>query len=281
MKQILEKYNLERIDYLRNNKDQITEDVLTELRSYGVSGKQIALDILEKRDDENLSEIHMQEIVKCINDVIYFKDNYLLVLNKDELQDKFLKAIKVNQKTQITSARCTKKSYAAAIYALWQFNFFTGKTIGIVASNQSTAKNTISNISNLYTRIPSWMQMPAKHLKTSITSKEGNNRIIIDSINENAFRGLSLDVLVIDNLSMVKSSKFYEFFAAVFPSIVQKIDYKIIAIEENPDINLNFFEVNEDTVLPVIEEPVITEKPILRRSFTTMLKDFFKKIFRF
>lgn len=281
MKQILEKYNLERIDYLRNNKDQITEEVLTELRSYGTSGKQIALDILEKRDDENLSEIHMQEIVKCINDVIYFKDNYLLVLNKDELQDKFLKAIKMNQKTQITSARSTKKSYAAAIYALWQFNFYTRKTIGIVASNQSIAKDIISNISNLYSKIPSWMQMPAKHLKTSIVSKEGNNRIIIDSINENAFRGLSLDVLVIDNLSMVKSSKFYEFFAAVFPSIVQKVDYKIIAIEENIDINLKFFEVNEDTVLPVIEDPVVTENPILRRSFGTVLKDFIKKIFSF
>ena len=74
MQKILENYNLERIDYLRNNKTTITDEILKELRSHGVAGKQIALDILELKEDEQIQDIHCIEIQKCREDLFYFKD---------------------------------------------------------------------------------------------------------------------------------------------------------------------------------------------------------------
>ena len=80
MQELVNKYNLERIDYLRNNKKEITSDILEDLRSYGIAGKQIAIDILELKEDERVSPVHLEEIQKCRDDVFYFKDNYLLIL---------------------------------------------------------------------------------------------------------------------------------------------------------------------------------------------------------
>jgi len=96
----------ETIEYLKSNKNEITEELLELLRSYGNEGKQIALDILDLPMDEEqyyldafsnritfngnrrlkksftkmpVSEIHKIEMEKCEADVHYFKDNYVKI----------------------------------------------------------------------------------------------------------------------------------------------------------------------------------------------------------
>lgn len=267
MLELTEKYNLDRINYLKQNKSKITEEILDELRSFGLAGKQIALDILELEKNENIQDIHCIEIQKCREDLFYFKENYLLVLSKDELQDKMLKAILTNKRVQITSVRQTKKSYAAVLYALHQFNFEVKKTIGIAGDRYETAKYRISDITNLYNQLPEWMRIPAKNLKTSMLSEAGV-QIIIDKVDECSFRGRTLNTLIIDNLATAKSNKLEEFFNSVIPSMSAIKDSKIIAIENNT-IPFGFTEVNENTIL---EAPVKVEKPILRRTFKQIIK---------
>lgn len=274
MLELTEKYNLDRINYLKQNKSKITEEILDELRSFGLAGKQIALDILDLEKNENIQDIQCIEIQKCREDLFYFKDNYLLVLNKDELQDKMLKAIITNKKVQLTSVRQTKKSYAAVIYALHQFNFEVKKTIGIAGDRYETAKYRISDITNLYNHLPLWMKVPARNLKTSMTSEAGV-QIIIDKVDEKAFRGRTLNTLIIDNLASAKSNKLEEFFNSVIPSMSAIKDSKIIAIENNT-IPLGFTEVNENTIL---EAPVKVEKPILRRTFKQIIKDIIESLY--
>lgn len=274
MLELTEKYNLDRINYLKQNKSKITEGILDELRSFGLAGKQIALDILELEKNENIQDIHCIEIQKCREDLFYFKENYLLVLSKDELQDKMLKAILTNKRVQITSVRQTKKSYAAVLYALHQFNFEVKKTIGIAGDRYETAKYRISDITNLYNQLPEWMRIPAKNLKTSMLSEAGV-QIIIDKVDEYAFRGRTLNTLVIDNLATAKSNKLQEFFNSVIPSMSAIDDSKIIAIENNT-MPFKFTEVNENTIL---EAPVKVEKPILRRTFKQIIKDIIESLY--
>lgn len=97
------------VDFLKNNKDQITTELLEELRSFGNAGKQLALDILDfPKDSEqyyldsfgnrisfngnrkikkpftklDLSSIHIQELERCATDIHYFKDNYIKIRTK-------------------------------------------------------------------------------------------------------------------------------------------------------------------------------------------------------
>ena len=279
MQELVNKYNLERIDYLRNNKKEITSDILEDLRSYGIAGKQIAVDILELKEDERVSPVHLEEIQKCRDDVFYFKDNYILILNPDELQNKLIKSISKYQKVQITSSRQTKKTYAAVIYALHQFNFTRDKIIGVVSSKSVFTKEFISNATNLYNQIPSWMKIKARNLKTSMTS-EMNVKIIIDIADEKSFRGYSLDTLIIENAGHIKPTNLRECLEAVLSSISYQKDNKIIVLEKNEITPADFIEINESTNLEHLESPVQTEKPILKRTLKEILKDFFRSLYK-
>lgn len=278
MQKILENYNLERIDYLRNNKTEITDEILKELRSHGVAGKQIALDILELKEDEQIQDIHCIEIQKCREDLFYFKDNYILILNPDELQDKLIKSISKYKKVQITSGRSTKKTYAAVIYALHQFNFARDKIIGIVSGKSIFAKEFILNTTNLYNQIPSWMKVKARNLKTSMTS-EMNVKIIIDIADEMCFRGYSLNTLIIENALTIKSNNLRECLESILPCMNGK-DKKIIVLEKNEITPADFIEINESTNLEDLEEPIQTEKPILKRTLKKILKDLIEPLYK-
>ena len=279
MQKILENYDLERINYLRNNKNEITDEILKELRSYGVAGKQIALDILELKEDEQIQDIHCIEIQKCREDLFYFKDNYILILNPDELQNKLIKSISKYHKVQITSGRSTKKTYAAVIYALHQFNFARDKIIGVVSSKSVFTKEFISNATNLYNQIPSWMKIKARNLKTSMTS-EMNVRIIIDLADENCFRGYSLNTLIVENAGHIKPTNLRECLDNVMPGIVYDTNYKIIALEKNEITPADFIEINESTNLTDLESPVQTEKPIIKRTFKQIIMNFIESLYK-
>lgn len=272
-------YNLERIDYLRNNKNKITNEILTELRSYGIAGKQIALDILELKEDEKISNIHVQEIKKCQDDVFYFKDNYILILNPDELQNKLIKSISKYQKVQITSGRSTKKTYAAVVYALWEFNFARDKIIGVVSSKSAFTKEFISCTSNLYNQIPSWMKVKARNLKTSMTS-EMNVKIIIDIADENCFCGYSLITLIVENAGLIKPANLRECLDNIMPGMIYHKDNKIIVLEKNEITPADFVEINESTNLEDLEDPIKTEKPILKRTLKEIVKDFLESLYK-
>lgn len=265
-------YNLERIEFLMNNKSKITEEILTDLRSYGLSGKQIALDLLEIKDDETIQDIHCIEIEKCKNDVFYFKENYLLLLNKDKMQDKALEGINIYNTVHLNSKRKTKKSYSACIYTLWLLNFHRNKTIGIATYKTVWAKDNISIIANLYNHIPNWMRTKSRNLKTSMTS-ELNTKIIIDLVDEKAFRGISLDILIVDCLDATNISKFNNFKECVVPMLSVK-NYKSIFIGDNPNILIqNAKEINEFTELPVK-----VANSIFRESIWNKMKRFFKEL---
>jgi hypothetical protein len=109
MKTLKQIFKPEIIEFLKNNKDQITGELLEELRSFGNEGKHLALEILDfPKDSEqyyldsfgnritfngnrrlkkqftklDLSPIHIEELQRCADDIHYFKDNYVKIRTK-------------------------------------------------------------------------------------------------------------------------------------------------------------------------------------------------------
>lgn len=95
--------------HYKNNKHEITSELLETLRSYGNEGKHIALEILDfEKDSEqyyldafgnrvsfngnrrlkksftklDLAPIHIEELKRCQEDIHYFKDNYVKIKTK-------------------------------------------------------------------------------------------------------------------------------------------------------------------------------------------------------
>lgn len=126
------------INHFKEHKEEITFELLQELRSYGNEGKELALQILDTPiDDEeyhldafghrisfngdmflkkshtkmNLAPIHIEEIERCAKDLEYFKDNYVKIKTKSgvnfpdlrDYQNEFIKILDDDSKESIVA----------------------------------------------------------------------------------------------------------------------------------------------------------------------------------
>lgn len=124
------------IERLRSNKNEITSDLLENLREQGNEGKLIALEILDTEKDHegyyvdsfgnrlsfngnrgikgqfakmDLADIHIEEIKRCSEDIHYFKDNYIRIRTKNginfpemrEYQNDFISIIEDDENEDI------------------------------------------------------------------------------------------------------------------------------------------------------------------------------------
>lgn len=290
MQQLQEQYNIDRINYLKNNKSEITPEILDELRSFGQEGKQLALEVLELQKGEKLSDIHISEFKRCQEDVLYFRNNYvklhkyngIFFAETDEIQDEIISLIIKNRKVLIDTDIQTKKSTGAAVVILHKFLFEISQTIGLVSKNQMLARDNLARIEQMYSDLPDFFKIPGTKLnKTNMYSKSNGNHIFIDNIDKNAFRGRSMNFILVDCAIGVPENKVQEFMNTILPSISAVPESKLIILEDTLTIDKKEFVQWDGTFNSTCIEqtPVQTEKPILKRALKQIIKDFYSSLY--
>lgn len=225
--------SIEQIKVLKENKNLITSEILSELRKTK-EGKSVALEILDiERDSEdyyldafggriafngnrqikpfhtkiNLSDIHIQEIKKCSEDVDYFKNNYVQFRTKSgigfpdhrEYQEKFIHSLNnANEQYLVVFPRQAGKSATTAVWLTWLFLFKEQINIGICANRGSTATDFLANVKNIYTCLPIWLQQGIKVWNVKRIEGENGTRILTDATSGDSFRGSTMNVVVVD-----------------------------------------------------------------------------------
>lgn len=243
------------INHYKANKNLITSELLDKLRSFGERGKDIALEILdtEKSDDNyyldafgekisnngnrnqkkaftqmKLSKIHLIEIEKCKNDLMYFKDNYVKILTKSgysfpetrPYQEEFLKDMIDDTYENIVSlqGRQSGKSITVSIYLAHKFNFGSDMNIGICANKGPLAREFLNNVKNIFEALPMWLRVGVTVWNKGSIESESKMRILTDVPGQNAFRGFTCAILVIDECAFIKANVWKEMEDSVFPS---------------------------------------------------------------
>lgn len=271
-------FTKEVISHLKNNKDTITEELLHELRSFGNEGKQIALDILDLEKDHEqfyidafgnrisfngnrkvkksyttleLSPIHLIEIEKCMNDIHYFKDNYVKIKTKSGInfpelrtyQNEFIEELDGDDEGIIgLMGRQSGKSISTSIYLAHLFCFDTEKNIGIVANKGSMAREFLSNVKNILLELPIWMSPGIKTWNKGSIEAENEMRVLTDVPSSDAFRGFSIHVAVMDETAFIKPTVWEEFIDAFLPS-QSALAWKKNIILSTPKGMNHFFEL--------------------------------------
>ena len=223
----------EQIKVLKENKELITSEILDELRKTK-EGKSVALEILDiERDSEdyyldafggriafngnrqikpfhtkiNLSDIHIQEIKKCSEDIDYFKNNYVQFRTKSgigfpdhrEYQEKFIHSLNnANEQYLVVFPRQAGKSATTAVWLTWLFLFKEQINIGICANRGSTATDFLANVKNIYTCLPIWLQQGIKVWNVKRIEGENGTRILTDATSGDSFRGSTMNVVIVD-----------------------------------------------------------------------------------
>lgn len=243
------------IEYYKQNKHEITEELLDILRSHGNEGKQIVLDILDiEKDNEqyyldafnnrmsfngnrrlkkaftklHLTDIHQKEIMKCANDIHYFKDNYVKIKTKSginfpdirQYQNEFIDVIIKNDNESITSlqGRQSGKSITTSIYLAHCVLFMKDINIGIVGNKGSQAREFLTNTKNILIELPIWLQVGINAWNKSFIETENGMRILTDVPSSDAFRGFTVAILIVDECGFIRSTRWEEFADSIFPS---------------------------------------------------------------
>lgn len=242
------------IKYYKENKNEITSELLETIRSFGNKGKQLALDLLDfEKDSEQyyldsfsnrmsfngnrrlkkpfaklgLYPIHIEELERCSNDIHYYKDNYVKIRTKSgvnfpevrQYQNDFIELLSGEDEGIIgLMGRQSSKSISTSIYLTHLIIFDTEKNIGIVANKGSLAREFLSNVKNIFIELPVWMQVGVKAWNKSFVEFENDMRVLTDVPSQDSFRGFSIHCAIIDECAFVRSSVWEEFIDAFLPS---------------------------------------------------------------
>ena len=253
-KQLKKIFNKDVIEYYKNNKHEITSELLQTLRSYGNAGKHIALEILDfEKDNEqyyldafgnrmsvngnrrlkkpftkmDLAPIHIEELTRCSADIHYYKDNYVKIRTKSgvdfpevrQYQNDFISLLDSDDEGVVgLMGRQSSKSISTSIYLSHLSIFNNEKNIGIVANKGGLAREFLSNVKNIFIELPIWMQVGVKTWNKSFVEFENSMRILTDVPSQDSFRGFSIHVAVIDETAFIRPSVWEEFIDAFLPS---------------------------------------------------------------
>ena len=295
----------EQIKVLKENKNLITSEILSELRKTK-EGKSVALEILDiEKDSEdyyldafggriafngnrqikpfhtkiNLSDIHIQEIKKCSEDIDYFKNNYVQFRTKSgigfpdhrEYQEKFIHSLNdENDQYLVVFPRQAGKSATTAVWLTWLFLFKEQINIGICANRGSTATDFLANVKNIFSLLPIWFQQGIKVWNVKRIEGENGTRILTDATSGDSFRGSTMNVVVVDEAAYVAATKWESFVDSVLPSQSSLAWKKTIFISTPNGLNHFYSMVKDSKKRKVIENVQESEIAEIKKKETVL-----------
>ena len=295
----------EKIKVLKENKNLITSEILSELRKTK-EGKSVALEILDiEKDSEdyyldafggriafngnrqikpfhtkiNLSDIHIQEIKKCSEDIDYFKNNYVQFRTKSgigfpdhrEYQEKFIHSLNdENDQYLVVFPRQAGKSATTAVWLTWLFLFKEQINIGICANRGSTATDFLANVKNIFSLLPIWFQQGIKVWNVKRIEGENGTRILTDATSGDSFRGSTMNVVVVDEAAYVAATKWESFVDSVLPSQSSLAWKKTIFISTPNGLNHFYSMVKDSKKRKVIENVQESEIAEIKKKETVL-----------
>jgi len=196
----------------------------------------------------------VEEWIKCKNDPLYFACNYMQIINLDEglvpfsmydFQKEILMDFHNNRFNIAKLPRQTGKSTTVVAYLLHYAIFNDSVNIGILANKASTARELLGRLQLAYENLPKWMQHGILVWNKGNVELENGSKILAASTSASAVRGMSFNILFLDEFAFVPNHVAEQFFASVYPTITSGKSTKVIIISTPNGMN-HFYKMWED-----------------------------------
>ena len=192
---------------------------------------------LVKRDgvQDSFTQEEVSEYMKCMQDPIYFASTYVKVISLDkglvpykpyEYQEKMFKHFNENRFSIVLACRQSGKSISSVIYILWYAIFHPEKTIAILANKGSTAREMLARVTLALENLPFFLQPGCKALNKGNITFGNNTKIIASATSGSSIRGLSVNLLFLDEFAFVENAA--EFYTSTYPVVSAGKETKVI-----------------------------------------------------
>jgi hypothetical protein len=207
-----------------------------------------------KRDgvQQGWSEELIKEYYKCSKDPVYFAEKYCKVISLDDglvpfklypYQRKMFRHFNEHRFNIVLACRQSGKSISACAYLLWFALFNSEKTVAVLANKGATAREMLSRITLMLENIPFFLQPGCKALNKGSIEFSNNSRIIAAATSGSSIRGLSVNLLYLDEFAFVERAN--EFYTSTYPVVSAGKDTKIIVTSTANGIGNTFYKIWE------------------------------------
>ena len=188
----------------------------------------------------------IEEYIKCKNDPVYFARNYVKIVTLDhglqpfktyDFQEELINNFHNHRFNICKMPRQTGKSTTCVSYLLHYAVFNDSVNIGILANKASTARELLSRLQIAYENLPRWMQQGILSWNKGSLELENGSKILAASTSASAVRGMSFNILFLDEFAFVPNHIADSFFASVYPTITSGKSTKVIMISTPHGMN--------------------------------------------
>ena len=190
-----------------------------------------------KRDgvETSFTREEILEYKKCQEDPSYFARTYIKIISLDEglvpfdlypYQQKMFNHFKDNRFSIVLACRQSGKSISSVVYLLWYAVFYPEKTIAVLANKGAVAREMLSRVTLALENLPFFLQPGCKALNKGSIEFSNNSKIIASATSGSSIRGLSINLLFLDEFAFVENDA--QFYTSTYPVVSAGKDTQII-----------------------------------------------------
>ena len=204
--------------------------------------------------EQEFSKEQILEFYACKNDPIYFAEKYVKIVSLDEgltpfkpyhFQKKLIKNFHENRFNICKMPRQTGKSTTCVAYLLHYVVFNDSVNVGILANKAATARELLGRLQTAYENLPKWMQQGIIAWNRGSLELENGSKILAASTSASAVRGMSFNILFLDEFAFVPNHIADSFFSSVYPTITSGKSTKVIIVSTPHGMN-HFYRLWHD-----------------------------------
>ena len=186
------------------------------------------------------------EFMACKNDPVYFARQHVKIVSLDEglvgfepydFQEKLIRNFHENRFNICKMPRQTGKSTTSVSYLLHYAVFNDNVNIGILANKAATARDLLGRLQTAYENLPKWMQQGIISWNKGSLELENGSKILAASTSASAVRGMSFNILFLDEFAFVPNHIADAFFSSVYPTITSGKTTKVIMVSTPHGMN--------------------------------------------
>ncbi|AGH07009.1 terminase large subunit [Synechococcus phage S-RIM2] len=203
---------------------------------------------------QEFSPEEVQEYIKCADDPVYFILNYIKIVSLDEgvipftmydFQVGMVKSFHDNRFNIAKLPRQSGKSTIVTAYLLWYVLFNQNVNVAILANKAATAREMLGRLQLSYENLPKWLQQGILQWNRGSLELENGSKILAASTSASAVRGMSFNVIFLDEFAFVPNHIADQFFSSVYPTVSSGKSTKVIIISTPHGMNM-FYKLWHD-----------------------------------
>ena len=195
---------------------------------------------------QEFTQEQILEFMACKQDPVYFARRHVKIVSLDEglvpfepydFQERLINNFHHNRFNICKMPRQTGKSTTSVSYLLHYAVFNDNVNIGILANKAATARDLLGRLQTAYENLPKWMQQGIISWNKGSLELENGSKILAASTSASAVRGMSFNILFLDEFAFVPNHIAESFFASVYPTITSGKSTKVIMVSTPHGMN--------------------------------------------